>query len=137
MKIIITLILVAFSFTTFAKDGSSGCGPGWYVAKKNSLLSSSLRGTTNGILAPTVTFGMTFGTSNCTKHSIVKSNIEDLKFATENYYEIAADMSKGEGQFLSAYSTLIGCSENSILFKNELKKNFGKLFPDKKDEPKR
>lgn len=34
---------------------------------------------------------MTFGTSNCTKHSIVKKQKENLKFATENYYAIAAD----------------------------------------------
>ena len=52
-----------------AMDGSSGCGPAWYVFKENTILSSSLRGTTNGTLWPVVTIGMTFGTSNCANHT--------------------------------------------------------------------
>lgn len=129
MKYLVLIIIMAFGFNTFAADGSSGCGPGWYVAKDNSLLSSSIRGTTNGLLAPTVTFGMTFGTSNCTKHSIVKNEVEDLKFATENYFEIAADTAKGDGKFLTAYSELMGChGVNTVKFKTKMKSNFSNLF---------
>ena len=43
----------------------------------NSLLSSSLRATTNAILL-NGTFGMTFGTSNCSKHSIVKKEFQKI-----------------------------------------------------------
>ena len=58
MKKIILIVLVAmFSTQLLAADGSSGCGPGWYVTKKNSLLSSAIRATTNAILIPTVTLG--------------------------------------------------------------------------------
>lgn len=131
------MFMVGFSFAGFAADGSSGCGPGWYVAKKNSLLSSSIRATTNGLLAPSVTFGMTFGTSNCTKHSIVKRENESLKFATENYFEIASQSAKGNGEFLSVYAETIGCSKDSTAeFSIVMKKNFKKLFPNLQQSPK-
>jgi hypothetical protein len=127
-KILITVLLLS-SVSLFAADSSSGCGPGWYIAKENSLLSSALRATTNGILLPIVTLGMTFGTSNCSKHSIVKNEMEDLKFTTENYFEMLADAAKGEGNFLTAYGELMGChGEMNTKFKKSMKKNFGNIF---------
>ncbi len=123
------LAILLISNEALSKDGSSGCGPGWYVAKKQSILSSAFRATTNGILGPTVTLGMTFGTSNCSRHSIVRNEVEDLKFATENYYEIAADSSKGSGPFLHAYSELMGCHGiHANNFKKQMKSNFQKIF---------
>lgn len=113
-KLLLSILMSVISLSTYAADGSSGCGPGWYVVKDNSLLSSALRATTNGILLPTSTLGMTFGTSNCSKHSIVKLEKERLKFATENYFEIASESAKGNGEFLSAYGELMGCSTKSL-----------------------
>jgi len=128
--------MLFLSFQSFGADSSSGCGPGWYVAKKNSLLSSSIRATTNAFLFPSVTFGMTFGTSNCAEHSIVKNEKEDLKFATENYFEIAADSSKGQGDFLTAYAELMGCHGKSIqTFNKKVKNEFGKLFKENTIDP--
>ncbi|MBT4792332.1 MAG: DUF3015 family protein [Halobacteriovoraceae bacterium] len=135
MKLILLLVTI-FSVNTYAADGSSGCGPGWFVSKKNSLLSSALRATTNAVLFPSVTLGMTLGTSNCTKHSIVKNEVEDLKFATENYFEIAADASKGNGAFLTAYGELMGChGENTKIFKNRMQENFNQLFDKQNIDP--
>lgn len=129
MKIIVTMIIFACSLQAFARDGSSGCGPGWYVFQKNSILSSSLRATTNGILLPTVTIGMTFGTSNCAKHSLVMSEKEGLKFATENYFEIAFESAKGNGPSLTTYGDIMGCRGKSLeLFKNKMKKNTDQIF---------
>jgi hypothetical protein len=129
-KIIFVLILSLISSISFAKDGSSGCGPGWYVFNDNSLISSALRATTNGILAITVTIGMTMGTSGCSKHSIVKNEKRNLKFATENYFEIAAEATRGQGQFLSSFGEMLGCKGiNNAQFKNEMQKSFNKIFP--------
>lgn len=129
MKYLILILTMTLTQVAIARDGSSGCGPGWYVSQDNSLLSSSVRATTNGILAPTVTLGMTFGTSNCARHSIVKNEVEDLKFATENYFELAVDMSKGNGRFLNAYTELMGCSgESSNILKNKLQQNFSNVY---------
>lgn len=135
--IIITLCFLSFSTLTFSRDGSSGCGPAWYALKDNSLLSSALRGTTNAILGVTVTLGMTFGTSNCTKHSIVKREKESLKFATENYFEIAADATRGSGDYITAFATTMGCRpEVHEKFRNKVKESFNKTFNLDKHDPK-
>jgi len=135
-NLILSLLVLSVSVSAFAMDGSSGCGPGWYVAKDNSLLSSSIRATTNAILIPSVTLGMTFGTSNCSKHSIVKLEKERIKFATENYFEIATDSAKGQGEFLAAYGELMGCSVESIeLFSKSMQGQFKTIFSKDNIEP--
>ena len=107
---LITVMIGCFkSFQALAKDGSSGCGPGWYVAKENTMLSSSLRMTTNGILGPTVTLGMTFGTSNCKKHSLVMEDKQAENFLAHNLEELRMEMAMGEGSHLSGFSKLLGC----------------------------
>jgi hypothetical protein len=128
-KYLLICFTLFITINSYAKDGSSGCRPGWYISSKNSLLSSLIRATTNGILAPTATTGMTFGTSNSSKHSIVKREEESLKFSTENYFEMAANSAKGNGKYLAVYAQLIGCDESSVpVFKKEMKINFNKLF---------
>lgn len=92
-----------------AADGSSGCGPAWYVFKENSILSSSLRNTTNGFLYPTVTIGMTFGTSNCAKHNLVEKDEDSLQFAADNFEVLRHDIAKGQGEHLNAYLASFSC----------------------------
>lgn len=129
-KMFFLLLAIGLYSTAYSRDSSSGCGPGWYLFKKNSLISSALRATTNGILIPTVTLGMTSGTSNCSKHSIVKTEQESLKYATENYYELISQVAQGNGEFLNQFSDVIGCNRSSIdTFKKELRSNFNKIFP--------
>lgn len=131
-KLLVATILSLFSTTLWAADGSSGCGPGWYLFKKNSLVSSALRATTNGILIPVTTLGMTFGTSRCTRHSLVKTEHESLKYATENYYELLADAAKGSGEFLSGYAATIGCKAQDIkTFGQELQRHLPALYKTK------
>jgi hypothetical protein len=136
MKKIIIIALSLLSLNALGADGSSGCGPGWYVFKKNSIVSSSLRATTNGILVVTVTLGMTMGTSNCSRHSLVQTEKESIKFATENYYEIAMDAAKGEGEFMTAFANTLGCKNNDLkLFKNEMRSNIEKIYNPNKADP--
>lgn len=137
MRILLILaVSMFFSMSSQAADGSSGCGPGWYVFKKNSLISSSLRSTTNGVLGVVVTFGMTFGTSNCAKHSIVKKEKESLHYVTMNYHELKSEIAKGGGEFLTSFSHTVGCpaSANTAL-QQGLQKNYQKLFKSSKVSP--
>ena len=121
MRSIIIVFVTLFSLSAIAKDSSSGCGPAWYILKKKSILSSALRITTNGILFPFVTLGMTFGTSNCTKHSLVKTEQKTLYFVTQNYFELKGETAKGKGDFLTAYGKTIGCnSEDLPYFSNQM-----------------
>lgn len=125
----IVLVSLFLSFNLFAADGSSGCGPGWYILKENSLVSSSLRATTNGIFAPTTTIGMTLGTSNCSKHKIVLNEKKSLHFVTHNMPELMAEVSKGNGEYLSAFNETLGCNAKaSAELKNKLKENYQSIF---------
>ncbi|MBC7661632.1 MAG: DUF3015 family protein [Chitinophagaceae bacterium] len=94
-----------------AMDGSSGCGPAWYVFKENSILSSFARAITDATLFPVTTIGMTFGTSNCSKHSLVQNDQPSLEFASKSFDILRQDMAKGSGEHLTAYLASFGCNE--------------------------
>ncbi len=127
------VLIVAFfciSLSSFANDGSSGCGPGWYIFKENSMVSSALRAITNGVLFPISTLGITFGTSNCTQHKVVKTEKQSLHFATMNYMELKSQMAQGEGEYLSAFAQTIGCQASAQnTFNDVLKTNFSQIVP--------
>ncbi len=128
--------LIGFSQASFAMDGSSGCGPGWYAFKDNSLVSSSLRNTTNNVLIPVVTIGMTIGTSNCTKHSIVETEKESLHFAAHNFFELKGDIAKGQGAYVNSFASTIGCTVKAqTRFATELKNNYKAIFSHSEQKP--
>jgi len=130
-RFFLALFAMVLAVPAFAMDGSSGCGPGWYILKEDSLVSSALRMTTNGILFPVVTIGMTFGTSNCTQHKIVLKEKESLYFATMNHFELKADVAKGTGEYLSAFANTMGCNAVAQPRLNQkLRENYSKVYPD-------
>jgi predicted RNA-binding protein YlxR (DUF448 family) len=137
MKVLLLLAtMFGLSFSSLASDGSSGCGPGWYVLQENSLVSSSLRATTNGFLFPVTTIGMTIGSSNCTRHKIVLKEKESLHFVSQNYFEFRSDSAKGRGAYLSALAETIGCKKSSeAVFNSSMKKNYKKVFGHKHSQP--
>ncbi|MFN8792516.1 MAG: DUF3015 family protein [Bdellovibrionales bacterium] len=127
--IVSVLMVTALGSTAYAADGSSGCGPGWFILKDNSLVSSFLRSITNGLFFPTTTVGMTVGTSNCTRHKIVQTEQESLHFATQNYFEILAEASRGQGKTLAAFSDTIGCPTSArALFAEKFQKNYMQIY---------
>ncbi|MCO4792212.1 MAG: DUF3015 family protein [Bacteriovoracaceae bacterium] len=124
IKILMLLTILSMSAQSFAKDSSSGCGAGWYILKKNSLVSSSLRATTNAMLLNTL--GMTFGTSNCSQHSIVKTEKEAIHFAEANHHQLMLDISRGSGEYLSAFNEILGCKMDK--FAPSLQGSFDKIY---------
>ena len=92
-----------------AEDQSSGCGLGWQVSQKNSLLSSAVRLTTNIVLPNT--FSMTFGTSGCAQHTIVKNDEKAVIYAVNNYDSIVVEMATGHGEFLQGFAQALGCTD--------------------------
>ncbi|MCB9061921.1 MAG: DUF3015 family protein [Halobacteriovoraceae bacterium] len=135
MKLILLLALLS-PISLLAADGSSGCGPGWYIFKDNSILSSMLRATTNGLLFPVTTLGMTLGTSNCSKHKLVMREKESLHFAINNYFELKKEIASGEGQYISAFTETLGCRESiSDQLGNKLKENYRSIFKSSEINP--
>lgn len=121
--------LACLSAVAKAADSSSGCGPGWYILKDNSLVSSSLRATTNGLLSPVYTGGMTTGTSNCTKHSIVQTEQQSLYFVTQNLPTLKNEGAMAVGEHLSALALTIGCRHDTQThFNRALQKNHQTIF---------
>jgi Protein of unknown function (DUF3015) len=137
LKLIGILFFTIFSTQAFAgNDGSSGCGPGWYILKDDSLLSSALRFTTNMILFPVSTIGMTFGTSNCTQHKLVLREKESLYFATMNQYELKRDIAKGQGEYLSAFAETMGCPMSAQSRLNDhLRSSYSTVYPTSEVQP--
>lgn len=103
----LAVVTVAANFSR-AEDKSSGCGLGWQVSKRDSLVSSSFRSTTNAVGSQT--FAMTSGTSGCAKHSIVKNEKQGLHYAEANYENLVVEMAEGHGEYLEAFSAVLGCS---------------------------
>lgn len=123
-KILVIALTLLISSPLLAGDSSSGCGLGWQIFKKNSLISSALRSTTNVIFLNTV--GMTFGTSGCAQHSIVKNDKKSLHFMDANKHHLMTEMAMGEGEHLKAFSQILGCDESQ--FAETMKENYKEVF---------
>jgi hypothetical protein len=126
MKRVLGLLigLGMFSSVTMAADSSSGCGLGWMVFQKNSLVSSSLRATTNTMFLNTI--AMTFGTSGCAKHDIVMNEKKAIHFAEANFEKIMQEMAQGNGEFISSFAQVLGCRDVAG-FNQATKNNFAQL----------
>lgn len=125
----VSFLSAAISHSVQAADGSSGCGPGWYVFKQNSLVSSSLRSTTNGVLWPTVTVGMTLGTSNCAKHSIVQKPYRSLHYVAHNFDHLQHEAAVGGGEVTAALASVWGCPWSAQTeFDQVLQSNYDLIF---------
>src|SRR5689334_13977730 len=107
-------IITAFVFlgllavgTAQAEDKSNGCGIGWQVTNRETLLGSSTRMTTNAFLPNT--FSMTSGTSGCAKHPLAEKDTPAATFIVSNYDPLLLDMSTGRGEYLEGLARAMGC----------------------------
>lgn len=136
-RLALTGLLLIANWQLLAKDSSSGCGPGWYVAKDNSLLSSLGRQITHGILSPIVTLGMTLGTSNCSKHSIVRLEKQQEHYIASNFDQLKTALARGNGSYLDSFLPLTNCPKDSHpILTHELRQGFGKIYQNN-PEPRR
>ncbi len=105
--------------------GMAGCGLGSIVISGKGSLAQILAATTNGT-SGSQTFGITFGTSNCTDMGggIVSVNA----FIQTNREVIAKDISRGHGETIATLATLGGC-QNSRAVGQKLQRNFSSIFP--------
>ncbi len=117
---------MAFVSTSYAADSSSGCGIGWQVLPKQSLVSSFTRNLVNATFSNTI--AMTLGTSGCAKHSIVYNEKQGLHFVEANKEALVAEMASGNGEYLTAMAEVFGCQDSSS-FATIVKKNYQALVP--------
>lgn len=117
---------IAFIAPSYAADSSSGCGIGWQVLPKQSLVSSLTRSMVNATFSNTI--AMTLGTSGCAKHSIVYNEKQGLHFVEANKEILVAEMAQGNGEYLTAMAEVFGCQDLNS-FATIVKKNYQTLVP--------
>jgi len=92
-------------------SGTDGCGLGWQVTQKKTMLGTTIRGTTNAVVPPT--FGMTSGTMGCDRHEIAKNDMDAAKFAYNNQEPLSIEMAQGEGEYLAGFAKTLGCEDSA------------------------
>lgn len=133
-KIVLIAVLAMVAAPVYANDQSSGCGLGWEVFKKNSLISSWLRSSTNMIASNSI--AMTVGTSGCAKHDIVQKEHEAEYFAEANYQKLESEMAEGKGEHIVAFAKIMGCSDAQAAKAGALlQNNYERVFSSDKVPP--
>ena len=131
---VIVLVGVFFSPMTALAVGNhpmAGCGLAYMLFSKdsNSKGTQILAGTTNGIYG-TQTFGITSGTSGCTEDGALAFEREVEVYAAINLTNLSEEMAKGEGEYVSAFASLLGTSkENRPKLIKFFQERYEVLFP--------
>ena len=94
----------------FASD--SGCGLGSMIIKENTKVMQVLAATTNASFG-SQTFGITFGTSNCSASGLVMNEKQIQYFVEVNQQELQREMAQGHGEKVSTLAALAGCSTSA------------------------
>jgi len=94
------------------QDKSDGCGLGWQVTDKKTLIATTTRGSTNSFVPNT--FGMTTGTLGCDQHGFAKKEKDAAIFAANNYDSLKLEMAEGRGEYLEGFARTFGCSDQSM-----------------------
>lgn len=130
----IALVAVVFFVSeSFAAVGNAGCGLGHVIFKGDTGKTMQiLAATTNGT-SGNQTFGITSGTSGCDEAGNVVYNEKVENFVAKNMDNLASDMAKGSGEYLTTLAVLLEVKEgNRASFNTKLQSNFSKIFTSEK-----
>lgn len=123
--LLISSITALLSTTLFADN--VGCGLGSEIIKdRDSVLMEVLAVSTNGT-SGNQTFGITSGTSGCSKPAKLVSNDQATQFVEENMDALAMDISNGKGESLDTLATLLKVN-NKEAFTAKLQQNFASIY---------
>jgi hypothetical protein len=134
MKRIVGLMLVGLcvfglSSSALANQSNTGCGLGSIIFKgQEGLVSQTCAATFNGIYG-IQTFAITTGTSNCQKPTSFTSNEKLIKFVSDNMDNLAMDISKGGGEYLSTLAVLMDTPvEQRTALYQTLQASFSRIY---------
>jgi len=90
----------------------AGCGLGYLLLsnKDNEQVTQILGATTNGTFG-TQTFGISSGTSGCTKDGAVKLARATEVFAEVNLDSLRKEMAAGQGEYVNTFASLLGATD--------------------------
>lgn len=129
MKRVLLIVCALSLISTLAYAGHygmAGCGLGSMIIKDDGFV-QVFAATTNGT-SYSQTFGITSGTSNCTKDGAVKSEKEKEAFVESAMAELTKDIAKGEGEYITTLASLYGCdSKSTTKFSQALKGRYEEI----------
>ena len=121
-----TVATLILSTSAFASP-NNGCGLGNQIIKnQDSVVMQSFGATTNGT-SGNQTFGITSGTSGCTKPAKFVSNEKVKSFVANNLDQLAMDISAGKGESIDTLAALMEV-EDTASFKTKLQNNFSTIY---------
>lgn len=116
-----------------AAYGMAGCGLGSIVFADDPGIVQIFAATTNGTFA-NQTFGITTGTSNCAGGAAIAQAEDQKAFVQVNYANLARDAAQGQGEYLSTFAHLLGCSADAQpAFFQMTQSKHSELFSDEAD----
>lgn len=105
----------------------AGCGLGSMVIEDGSKWAQVGAAFLNG--TGIQTFGISFGTSNCTEDGVASAAREKDAFVEANYADLRKDMVSGKGEYLASLASFYGCEGNGVeAFGQSLRKNQDSLL---------
>jgi hypothetical protein len=90
----------------------AGCGLGSMVVEDSSKWAQVGAAILNG--TGVQTFGITFGTSNCTESGVAHLSKEKNLYVEANLPELKRDVAVGKGEYLAGLSALYGCGSGEL-----------------------
>ena len=128
-KIILSAVLLVAPSLAFA-DNIGSCGWGTRLLDGNKgIIPQVAAVTTNGTFG-NQTFGITSGTSGCTKEGVVNSSWKMSALIDNNKDKLARDISRGNGEALESLASVMGIeSADKAAFFQAAKTNFQQIFP--------
>lgn len=129
---VMALVLVctfALAGTVYAGRTNTGCGLGSIIFEgKEGLLSQICAATFNGSFG-NQTFGITSGTLECEKAPNFVANEKLNNFVGDNMDNLAMDISKGGGEYLTTLAVLMDVPmEQRAGLYSTLQANFAKIY---------
>ncbi len=123
--LVVSAAMAVSSLAMAGEYGMAGCGLGAIVMGPDGGQTSAA--TTNGSFGSQL-FGITSGTSECIDADTAAS-LDQEAFLLHNYASISKDAAGGEGQYLAAFATVLGCSaEAQPAFFSMSKRQHAELF---------
>ena len=136
-KILAVAALALFAVPAFAGQAkqNTGCGLGtvlWQNKADGSVVSQALQATTNNTFG-NQTFGITFGTLECSQPGKVAKNEKLNVFVTANIDNLAREVAAGKGETLDAFAELmqVPAAERTAFYRS-LRQNFAGVFTSEK-----
>ncbi len=128
MKKIIVSVVAVLALGTVASatvNNQTGCGLGSQLIKDDSsAVMLAIQATLNG--TGTQTFGITSGTSGCTKTKLVM-NERAAEFVASNMDQLAKDVAVGQGESVDTLAELLSV-EDKALFAASLQSNYNAIY---------